>query len=86
MGNAGARKVRRGAGHQHPEHVVAALERPAEAGKSLPYAPEPNSVTKKMDVVWFALNDDRPLFVFASIWTEFKGDRGTMYAWTGSFG
>jgi putative SOS response-associated peptidase YedK len=27
--------------------------------------------------VWFALNDDRPLFAFAGIWTEFKGDRGT---------
>jgi hypothetical protein len=24
----------------------------------------------------FALNDDRPLFAFAGIWTEFKGDRG----------
>ena len=41
------------------------------------YAPEPNPETKKKDVVWFALNDDRPLFAFASIWTEFKGDRGT---------
>jgi hypothetical protein len=40
------------------------------------YAPEPNPETKK-DVVWFALNDDRPLFAFAGIWTEFKGDRGT---------
>jgi len=27
--------------------------------------------------VWFALNDDRPLFAFAGIWIEFKGDRGT---------
>lgn len=32
---------------------------------------------KKKDVVWFALNDDRPLFALAGIWTEFKGDRGT---------
>jgi putative SOS response-associated peptidase YedK len=24
-----------------------------------------------------ALDDDRPLFAFAGIWTEFKGDRGT---------
>jgi putative SOS response-associated peptidase YedK len=29
------------------------------------------------DVVWFALNDDRPLFAFAGIWTTFNGDRGT---------
>jgi hypothetical protein len=28
-------------------------------------------------VVWFALNEDRPLFAFAGIWTTFKGDRGT---------
>jgi putative SOS response-associated peptidase YedK len=41
------------------------------------YAPEPNPATGKKDVVWFALNDGRPLFAFAGIWTEFKGDRGT---------
>jgi putative SOS response-associated peptidase YedK len=40
------------------------------------FAPEPNPETKK-DVVWFALNEDRPLCAFAGIWTEFKGDRGT---------
>ena len=34
------------------------------------YAPEPNPETKKKDVVWFALNDDRPLFAFAGIWTD----------------
>src|SRR5215207_7133002 len=37
------------------------------------YAPEPNPETKKKDVVWFAINDDRPLTCFAGIWTEFKG-------------
>src|SRR3979409_1266712 len=41
------------------------------------YAPEPNPETKKKDVVWFALNEDRPLCAFAGIWTEFRGDRGT---------
>src|SRR4051812_686231 len=41
------------------------------------YAPEPNPETKKKDVVWFALNDDRPLLAFAGIWTTFNGDRGT---------
>jgi putative SOS response-associated peptidase YedK len=41
------------------------------------YAPEPNPETNKKDVVWFALNGDRPPTVFAGIWTEFKGDRGT---------
>ena len=41
------------------------------------YAPEPNPETKKKDVVWFALNDDRPLFAFAGMWTTNNGDRGT---------
>src|ERR1700676_2796935 len=41
------------------------------------YAPEPNPETKKKDVVWFALNDARPLTAFAGIWTAFKGARGT---------
>jgi putative SOS response-associated peptidase YedK len=41
------------------------------------YAPAPNPQTKKKDVVWFALNEDRPLFAFAGIWTTFNGVRGT---------
>jgi len=36
--------------------------RAAEAEKA---APEPNAETKKKDVVWFALNEDRPLFAVA---------------------
>ncbi len=38
--------------------------------------PEANPETKR-DVVWFALNEDRPLCACAGIGTEFKGDRGT---------
>jgi hypothetical protein len=34
------------------------------------YAPEPNPETKKKDVVWFALNEARPLFAFAGIRVE----------------
>ena len=41
------------------------------------YAPEPDQGTKKKDVVWFALDDDRPLFAFAGLWTKFDGDRGS---------
>ncbi|UPJ44951.1 SOS response-associated peptidase [Bradyrhizobium sp. 40] len=40
------------------------------------YAPEANPATGKKDIVWFALSEDRPLFAFAGIWTEFKGERG----------
>jgi len=41
------------------------------------YAPEPNPETKKKDIVWFALNEDRPPFAFGGLWTEVRGDRGT---------
>jgi len=41
------------------------------------YAPEPNPETKKKDVVWLTLNEDRPLFAFAGMWATFNGDRGT---------
>lgn len=40
------------------------------------YAPEPNPDAEKKDVVWFAINEARPLFAFAGIWTGFNGDRG----------
>ncbi len=29
------------------------------------YTPEPNPETKKKDVIWLALSDDRPLTAFA---------------------
>jgi putative SOS response-associated peptidase YedK len=85
VGHATATAHRRAAGHQHPQHVVAALAgwlKPENrcwvpANSFAEYAPEPNPKTKKKDVVWFALNDDRPLFAFAGIWTTFNGDRGT---------
>jgi putative SOS response-associated peptidase YedK len=48
-----------------------------EACASYPRSKWAHPETKKKDVVWFALNEDRPLFAFAGIWTEFKGDRGT---------
>jgi putative SOS response-associated peptidase YedK len=41
------------------------------------FAPERNPDTGKKDIVWFARSEDRPLFAFAGIWTEFRGDRGT---------
>lgn len=40
------------------------------------YAPEANPATGKKDIVWFALSDERPLFAFAGIWTEWTGRRG----------
>lgn len=43
------------------------------------YAPEPDPVTKKKDIVWFAIDDERPLFAFAGIWTEYAGERGTSW-------
>jgi putative SOS response-associated peptidase YedK len=34
-------------------------------------------MTGKKDVVWFALSEERPVFTFAGIWTEWTGTRGT---------
>ena len=76
MGHAAATEVRRTAGHQDPQHVVASLAGLAQARKPLPgprqmffgIRTEPNLATGKKDLVWFALNDDRPLFAFAGIW------------------
>jgi hypothetical protein len=70
LGYAAADEKWRPAGHQYPQHSFTALARMVETR-------EPNPETKKKDVVWFALNDDRPLCSFAGVWTEFKGDRGT---------
>ena len=76
---------RRFSRHQHLQHHVAGLARQVKAGKPLLLGPfkqfcracaGANRGNKKKDVVWFALNDDRPLFAFAGIWTEFKGDLG----------
>ena len=57
----------RAAGHQYPQHVIAALARWLKpenrclvpANRFAEYAPDPNPETKKKDVVvWFAVNDD----------------------------
>ena len=72
VGHAAATAHRRAPGHQHPQHVVAALARLAEAGEPVPcprhsfaeYALKPNPETKKKDVVWFALDNERSLFAF----------------------
>lgn len=39
------------------------------------YDPEPNPETKKKDVVWFALNEDQPVFAFRPQ-AAFDLDRG----------
>ena len=42
---------------------------PVPANSFAEYVPEPTRETKKKDVVWFALSDERPLTAFAGIWT-----------------
>jgi hypothetical protein len=69
--------------YRAPTSATTALAWLAEAGEPVPCPPptelragaEPE--TKKTDVVWFALNEDRLLFAFAGIWTTYNGDRGT---------
>jgi putative SOS response-associated peptidase YedK len=85
VGHAAATAHRRPARHKHSQHVIATLARLAQAGepvlgsgqqlRRVRAGAEPD--TKKKDVVWFALSDDRPLFAFAGMWTTFNGDRGT---------
>jgi putative SOS response-associated peptidase YedK len=45
-------------------------------------APEPNPFSKKKDMVWFALNDDRPLAAFAGIWTEYPAIGARTRTWS----
>src|SRR5262245_22791820 len=69
LGHATTAAHRRPARHQHPQHVLAALAHVLKpenrclvpANSFAEYAPEPNPETKKKDVVWFAVNETRPL-------------------------
>jgi putative SOS response-associated peptidase YedK len=75
---------RRRSRYQHPQHLIAALARLARrrtaawSGQQLRrICAGAGSGTGKKDIVWFARSEARPLFSFAGIWTEFRGDRGT---------
>lgn len=39
------------------------------------YGQEPDPKTKRKPLHWFALNEEKPLFAFAGIWTTWKGVR-----------
>ncbi|NKB96344.1 SOS response-associated peptidase [Ochrobactrum intermedium] len=39
------------------------------------YGQEPDPKTKRKPLHWFALNEEKPLFAFAGIWTSWKGVR-----------
>lgn len=42
------------------------------------YGAHPDPVTKRKPLHWFALDQTRPLFFFAGIWTDWQGTRGSM--------
>ena len=42
------------------------------------YGSTPDPKTKRKPLHWFALDDSRPLFFFAGIWTPWQGTRGSM--------
>jgi len=44
------------------------------------WTPEPNPQTGKKETVWFGLNSNRSPYMFAGIWREWKGTRGTKKA------
>jgi putative SOS response-associated peptidase YedK len=85
MRHAAATEVRRAAGHQHPQHIVTSLARLAEAGEPLSGAGEQlrriragaKTGDQEEGCGLVRHQQDRPMFAFAGIWTEFKGDRGT---------
>lgn len=41
------------------------------------YAPKPDPVTGRKDIVWFSIDETRPLFAFAGLWRPWPGMRGT---------
>ena len=41
------------------------------------YAPEPDPKTGRKDIVWFSIDETRPLFAFAGLWRPWTGTRGT---------
>ncbi|WP_128255210.1 SOS response-associated peptidase [Falsirhodobacter deserti] len=41
------------------------------------YGQQPDPAIKRKPLHWFALDDTRPLFVFAGIWTLWRGTRGS---------
>lgn len=41
------------------------------------YGQEPDAVTKRKPLYWFALDETQPLFFFAGIWTRWEGVRGS---------
>jgi len=69
---------------KHSQHVVAASAHVAQARepvlgprqelRRIRAGGEPRD--QEEGVVWFAVNEDRPLFAFAGIWTTFNGDHG----------
>lgn len=42
------------------------------------YGQKPDPVTGRKPLHWFALDETRPLFFFAGIWTPWQGTRGSM--------
>lgn len=42
------------------------------------YGQKPDPLTKRKPLHWFALDESRPLFFFAGIWTSWTGTRGLM--------
>lgn len=44
------------------------------------WTPEPNPATGKKETVWFGLNSNRSPYMFAGLWREWNGTRGTKKA------
>ena len=60
-----------------PDTNIHNTSSPRWRGCSSPRTAALSRPTASPSTRWFALNDERPLFAFAGIWTTFNGDRGT---------
>jgi putative SOS response-associated peptidase YedK len=81
MGHAGPTGVRRRADHQHSQCEESALAPLARAGVpmrgAVDFFCEYADTKPRKTPTWFALNDSRPLAVFAGVCTSWRGSRGT---------
>ena len=80
VGNAGPASVRRSTDHKHSQCEVATLARMAHAREpvcrpSTSFCEYADTKPKKIPT-WFAFDQNRPLAVFAGIWTSWIGTRG----------
>jgi hypothetical protein len=78
VGHARAARLWRRSDHQHPECKKPALARVARCVVPFTSFCEYADSRPRKTPTWFALHENRPLAVFAGLWTTWHGRRGTL--------